>query len=54
MQNAIRTFGEKLGKNDVGLVYYAGHGVQVKGKNYLIPVKENIKKSLRIPYKSIL
>jgi len=45
MQNAVRAFGEKLGKNDVGLVYYAGHGVQVKGKNYLIPVKENIKKS---------
>jgi hypothetical protein len=53
MQNAIRTFGEKLGKNDVGLVYYAGHGVQVKGKNYLIPVKENIKKSFEVPASAI-
>ena len=53
MQNAVRSFGEKLGKNDVGLVYYAGHGVQVKGKNYLIPVKENIKKSFEVPSSAI-
>ena len=49
MQNAIRSFGEQLGKNDVGLVFYAGHGVQVKGKNYLVPVRENIKKSFEVP-----
>ncbi len=53
MQNAIRVFGEKLGKNDVGLVYYAGHGVQVRGKNYLIPVKENIKKSFEVPASAV-
>jgi hypothetical protein len=53
MQNAIRVFGGQLGKNDVALVYYAGHGVQVKGKNYLIPVKENIKKSFEVPASAI-
>jgi uncharacterized protein len=53
MQNAVRSFGEKLGKNDVGLVYYAGHGVQVKGKNYLIPVSENIKKSFEVPSSAV-
>ena len=53
MQNAIRTFGEQLGKNDVGLVYYAGHGVQVRGKNYLVPVRENIKKSFEVPANAI-
>jgi len=53
MENAIRGFGEKLGKNDVGLVYFAGHGVQVKGKNYLIPVKENIKKSFEVPTRAM-
>lgn len=39
MKRAIREFGNKL-KNSggVGLFYYAGHGVQVKGINYLIPV----------------
>jgi len=53
MQNAIRSFGDQLGKDDVGLVYFAGHGVQVKGKNYLIPVKENIKKSFEVPSNAI-
>lgn len=53
MQNAIRSFGDQLGKNDVGLVYFAGHGVQVKGKNYLIPVRENIKKSFEVPANAI-
>jgi len=53
MQNAVRVFGEKLSKNDIGLVYYAGHGVQVKGKNYLIPVKENIKKSFEVPSSAV-
>ena len=53
MQNAIRKFGDQLEKNDVGLVFYAGHGVQVKGKNYLIPVRENIKKSFEIPANAI-
>jgi uncharacterized caspase-like protein len=53
MQNAIRVFGERLGKHDVGLFYYAGHAVQVKGKNYLIPVEENIKKSFEVPASAV-
>lgn len=41
MGRAIRTFGRKLrtaGKDAVGVFYYAGHGVQARGANYLIPV----------------
>ena len=53
MQDAVRSFGNKLGKNDVGLFYFSGHGVQVKGKNYLIPVRENIKKSFEVPSSAI-
>jgi len=30
-------------------LFYAGYGVQVKGKNYLIPVRENIKQSFEVP-----
>ena len=39
---AIRKFGEHLQKSGVGLFYFAGHGVQVNGKNYLIPVSAEI------------
>jgi len=38
MDIAILNFWRKLGNCDVALFYYAGHGVQVNGINYLIPV----------------
>ena len=40
MRQVIREFGERL-KNGggIGLVYYAGHGVQVGGRNYLVPIE---------------
>jgi uncharacterized caspase-like protein len=39
----VRNFSAKLRGYDVGLFFYAGHGVQVKGKNYLIPVDADLK-----------
>ncbi|HLN22340.1 MAG TPA: caspase family protein [Bacteroidales bacterium] len=38
MEKAIREFTEKLPSYNVALFYYAGHGIQVDGKNFLIPV----------------
>ncbi|BDQ35444.1 hypothetical protein JCM14722_29860 [Pseudodesulfovibrio portus] len=38
MVKAINRFGDALRTADVGLFYYAGHGIQVKGVNYLVPV----------------
>ena len=41
MSRAIRTFGKALraaGRDAVGLFYFAGHGVQSRGSNYLVPV----------------
>lgn len=38
MRAAIRDFSQKLKDYNVALFYYAGHGVQVDGKNYLIPI----------------
>lgn len=39
MEDAVARFGEQLSasKSSVGLFYYAGHGVQANGRNYLIP-----------------
>lgn len=42
MENAVREFGAKLRNGSVGLFYYAGHGMQVEGENYLIPVDTKI------------
>jgi hypothetical protein len=41
MRNAIKGFGKSLeaaGDGAVALFYYAGHGMQVGGMNYLVPV----------------
>ena len=38
MFSALRTFRDKLTPGCIALVYYSGHGAQVGGENYLIPV----------------
>lgn len=38
---AVEQFGHELVGADVALFYYAGHGVQVRGENYLVPVSAN-------------
>jgi uncharacterized caspase-like protein len=38
MEQKIRAFADKLDAANVALFFYAGHGLQVGGKNYLIPV----------------
>ncbi len=40
-RRAIQIFGVQLRGADVGLLYYAGHGLQVRGQNYLVPVNAN-------------
>ena len=43
MTEAIQKLGIELTKGGVGLFYYAGHGMQVDGRNYLIPVDADIR-----------
>lgn len=38
----LSQFENRLAKAEVGLVYYAGHGIQVQGKNYLVPADAEI------------
>jgi peptidoglycan-associated lipoprotein len=45
MRSAVREFGDRLLRNDVGLVYYSGHGLEVKGKNYFLPINADIQRS---------
>ena len=42
MKKAMDNFGRKLKGQDVGLFFYAGHGVQVRGNNYLLPVDAKV------------
>jgi uncharacterized caspase-like protein len=49
MNLAIASFGAKLEPNTVALFYYAGHGLQVNGKNYLVPTDAEISSPSSIP-----
>lgn len=45
MKRAVRDFSRdirRMGDNAVSLVYFAGHGTQVSGRNYLVPVDADI------------
>lgn len=42
MRNAIREFGTEINQGGVGLFYYSGHGIQIDGVNYLIPIDADI------------
>jgi TPR repeat protein len=41
LDTAVQRFGRQLQGAEVALFYYAGHGVQVRGSNYLVPVNAN-------------
>ncbi|MGY8636704.1 caspase family protein [Bradyrhizobium sp. 14AA] len=38
MRKALREFGARTRDADVAIVYYAGHGIEVDGTNYLVPI----------------
>lgn len=53
MEDAISAFSERLKSNDVGFVYYSGHGVEHMGRNYLIPVNAQLNTEDEIPRQTI-
>ena len=54
MNDAIYEFGEKLKRRKgIGLFFFAGHGMQVKGRNYLIPVGRNIQKEYQVRTRAV-
>lgn len=48
MENAVAEFGEQLSQDAVGLFFYAGHGMQVNGRNYLVPTDAKITSEQRV------
>src|SRR5215475_4629982 len=50
MDEAVRGFGQKIKDGGVGLFYFAGHGVQVDGVNYLAPVGARVEKEQDVKF----
>ncbi|MEI6802795.1 MAG: caspase family protein [Burkholderiales bacterium] len=53
MLAALREFGDRLRAGGTGLFYYAGHGMQIKGRNYLIPVGSSIDREDEVAYSAV-
>ncbi|MGE4194219.1 MAG: caspase family protein [Pseudodesulfovibrio sp.] len=53
MEDAIHAFDARLGGANVRLFYYAGHGMQVQGANYLIPVDAEVRAERDIKYEAV-
>ena len=53
MRQALRDFSGKLDKDTIGLFYFSGHGVQVNGENYLVPVGTDIETEDEVPDESV-
>ena len=51
MEGAVDEFWGKLKKGGAGLFYFAGHGLQVHGKNYLVPVDAKLSAEQDAKYK---
>ncbi len=53
---ALREFGNRLkdgGAGTAGLFYFAGHGMQIKGRNFLIPVGASIEHEDEVTYQAL-
>ncbi|MBF0520971.1 MAG: SUMF1/EgtB/PvdO family nonheme iron enzyme [Nitrospirae bacterium] len=54
MERAVNDFALKLANGDIGLFFYAGHGAEVGGRNYLIPIgAEILGHEIDIKYKTV-
>ncbi|MFK5893128.1 MAG: SUMF1/EgtB/PvdO family nonheme iron enzyme [Pseudomonadota bacterium] len=49
----VREFSPMLAKADIGFFYFAGHGFQYSGENYLVPVSFNINSENDIPHEAL-
>ncbi len=53
MVKRIRTFADKVRGADVGLFYYAGHGLQVNGRNFLAPVDAKLSSDVDLDFEAV-
>lgn len=53
MAQSIQEFAGRLGEGSVGLFYYAGHGIQARGRNFLIPVDAELTAERALKFEAI-
>jgi formylglycine-generating enzyme required for sulfatase activity len=53
IMRAVNRFTESENRGGTALFFYAGHGVQSNGNNYLVPINSNIKTETDIEFESV-
>jgi caspase domain-containing protein len=53
MQSALGRFAQRLRGSDAGLVYYSGHGLQINGQNFLVPVDLKMDSGAFTPFEMV-
>jgi hypothetical protein len=53
LDKVVQSFGQQIQGADVTLFYYAGHGVQVNGANYLVPVDANATREADVDFQML-
>jgi hypothetical protein len=53
MDRTVRDFAEALSDAQVGLFFYAGHGLQVAGENYLVPVDAKLTTAAALDFEMV-
>ena len=52
-RNALRAFQAKADGAQIALIYYAGHGIEARGKNWLIPTDATLEQDRDLDYEAI-
>jgi uncharacterized caspase-like protein len=52
-EKALRAFQHKADGAEVALIYYAGHGLEVSGRNWLLPIDATLAEERDLPYQGI-
>lgn len=53
MRRALRAFGDKAEGADTALVFFAGHGMELGGENYLIPTDAKLRKDRHLQFEAV-
>jgi uncharacterized caspase-like protein len=53
MREEVRAFAAKAAGADMAIVYYAGHGIEVGGENYLVPVDAKLTRDRDLEYEAV-
>ena len=51
---ALGSFERTLSSSDISLIYYAGHGIEVDGENYLIPVDAELRNASDVKFETVM